>query len=241
MKKVSEFLKSLNWCLKSISNAANIMAGLLSKSGQHYIITTNMEIIGIAVRNPEVYEICEKAALHVPDGIGAVKLLRKFGLKTQERVTGVDLGPALLKILPEGTKVYLFGASRGVAKSAMENLKKQLTQIDFVGSEHGYDISHEQLIGSINKSEAQILLVALGVPKQERWIYKNLPLMPKVKIAIGVGGSFDCWANPNRRTPVWIQNLGLEWAHRVLREPFIRVPRFMKTLRNFLPLYFFGK
>jgi len=65
--------------------------------------------------------------------------------------------------------------------------------------------------------------------------------MTNIKIAIGVGGSFDCWANPNRRTPVWIQNLGLEWAHRVLREPLIRIPRFMKTLRNFLPLYFFGK
>jgi N-acetylglucosaminyldiphosphoundecaprenol N-acetyl-beta-D-mannosaminyltransferase len=241
MNKVSEFLKSLNWCLTSVDDAAKTAVSFLNKPGSHIIITTNMEIMGHAMREPQVMEICQKASLHVPDGIGAIKILRKFGMKPDIRITGVDLGPALLSKSPKGTKIFFFGASIGIADQALKNLAIQFPHIGFVGSEHGYDISHTQLIDKINDSGAQILYVALGVPKQEKWIAKNLPLLPNIKIAMGVGGSFDCWADPKRRTPEWIQKIGMEWFHRIMREPFLRVPRFMRTLRNFLPLYFFGK
>jgi N-acetylglucosaminyldiphosphoundecaprenol N-acetyl-beta-D-mannosaminyltransferase len=239
--KTSEFLKSLNWCLTSTEDAAKFALTLLDKPGQHYIITTNMEIMGQAVHLSDVAKICKDAALHVPDGIGALKILRKFGYKPEDRITGVDLGPKILELAPKGTKVFFFGAPRGVADSALERFSKIYSNVDFVGSDHGYDVSEKDLFAKINDSGATVLYVALGVPKQERWIAKNLPNMPNIKLAMGVGGSFQCWADPKTRSPKWVQKLNLEWAHRVLREPALRIPRFWKTLKNFLPMYFFGK
>ncbi|NTU61028.1 MAG: WecB/TagA/CpsF family glycosyltransferase [Caldiserica bacterium] len=239
--KVSEFLKSLNWCLTSTEDAAKFALSLLDKPGQHYIITTNMEIMGQAMHHPDVAKICQDAKLHVPDGIGALKILRKFGFKPEDRITGVDLGPKILELAPAGTKVFFFGAPRGVADSAMARFAEIYKNIDFVGADHGYDVSDKELFAKINTSGATILYVALGVPKQERWTAKNLPNMPGIKLAMGVGGSFQCWADPKARTPAWIQKMNLEWAHRVLREPAVRIPRFWKTLKNFLPMYFLGK
>lgn len=241
MKKVSEFLKSLNWCLLSVDDAAKTSVNFLSHSTSHQIITTNMEIIGHAMREPDVMDICKKASLHVPDGIGAIKLLKRFGISASERIAGIDLAPEIFAKSSKGTKVFFFGAKRGIADLALKNLARQFPHLGFVGSESGYGFENADIIEKINNSGAQILLVALGVPKQEKWIDKNLPKLPGIKIAMGVGGSFDCWADPRRRSPEWIQKLGLEWLHRLAREPLIRVPRFLRTLRNFLPLYFFGK
>lgn len=241
MKKVSEFLKSLNWCLLSVENAAQTAVSLLSDPNSHQIITTNMEIIGHAMRESDVMDICKKASLHVPDGIGAIKILKKFGITASERITGVDLAPEIFAKSPKGTKVFLFGAKKGIADLALKNLARQFTHLGFVGSESGFGFEDANIVENINKSSAQILLVALGVPKQEKWIAKNLPKLPGIKIVMGVGGSFDCWADPKRRSPEWIQKLGMEWLHRLTREPLARVPRFLRTLRNFLPLYFFSK
>ena len=155
-----------------------------------------MEIMGQAMHHPDVAKICREAKLHVPDGIGALKILRKFGFKPEDRITGVDLGPKILELAPVGTKVFFFGAPRGVADSAMARFAEIYKNIDFVGADHGYDVSDKELFAKINASGATILYVALGVPKQERWTAKNLPNMPGIKLAMGVGGSFQCWADP---------------------------------------------
>jgi N-acetylglucosaminyldiphosphoundecaprenol N-acetyl-beta-D-mannosaminyltransferase len=239
--KTSDFLASLKWCLTNTSDAAGIAVNALKTQTQLHIITTNMEIMGLAVRKPEIFEVCKHADLHVPDGIGAVKILAKFGYKPQSRITGVELGPEILKQSPPGTKVFLFGSAAGVADFAVANQKKVSPNINFVGTANGYGFHDNDIIEKINLSGAEILYVALGVPKQELWLAKNLPKMPGVKVAIGVGGSFLCWADENNRSPKWVQKLGLEWAHRILREPFVRIPRFWNTLRNFLPMYYWGK
>ena len=239
--KTSEFLASLKWCLTNTSDAAVIAVKALNSKTQLHIITTNMEIMGLAIRKPEVFEVCKRADLHVPDGIGAIKILRKFGYNPLERITGVELGPEILRQSPSGTKVFLFGSAAGVADSAVSKLKVAFPKIDFVGTANGYGFRDDDVIEKINLSGAEILYVALGVPKQELWIAKNLAKMSNVKIAMGVGGSFLCWGDEKNRSPKWVQKLGLEWAHRILREPFVRIPRFWNTLRNFLPMYYWGK
>jgi N-acetylglucosaminyldiphosphoundecaprenol N-acetyl-beta-D-mannosaminyltransferase len=239
--KTSEFLSSLKWCLTNTADAANIAINTLKTSTQLHVITTNMEIMGLAVRKPEVFQVCKNAGLHVPDGIGAIKILTKFGYKPQERITGVELGPEILKQSSPGTKVFLFGSAQGVADCAVSNLKLIFPSISFVGTASGYGFHDDEIVSNVNVSGAQILFVALGVPKQELWIAKNLPKMPGVKVAMGVGGSFLCWADAKNRSPKWAQKLDLEWAHRILREPFVRIPRFWNTLRNFMPMYFWGK
>ena len=239
--KTSDFLASLKWCLTNTSGAAGIAVNALKSQSQLHIVTTNMEIMGLAIRKPEVFEVCKNAGLHVPDGVGAIKILSKFGYKPQERITGVELGPQILKQSPSDTKVFLFGSAQGVADSAVSNLKTAFPNINFVGTANGYGFQDDDIIEKINVSGAEILYVALGVPKQELWIAKNLSKIPKVRIAMGVGGSFLCWGDEKNRSPKWVQKLGLEWAHRILREPFVRIPRFWNTLRNFLPMYYWGK
>ncbi|MEK7673375.1 MAG: WecB/TagA/CpsF family glycosyltransferase [Patescibacteria group bacterium] len=145
-------------------------------------------------------------------------------IKTElpERVTGVDLMQEICKkAAKENLKFFLLGAQEGVAERTKEILQKKYPSLKITethaGSPHLKD--EKEILNLINKSEAQILFVAFGAPQQEIWISRNLKHLKSVKVAIGVGGSFDFIAGIRKRAPKLLQKLGLEWLYRLVQEP----------------------
>lgn len=189
----------------------------------HMVFTPNPEIIMLAKTNKEMEKIILDADLVVPDGIGVViasKILK--GEVLPERVAGFDMVQNTMKqAVDKGYKYYFFGSKPHVAEMAAENMRSKYSGIQIVGCQDGYfkeeDIPY--IIKDINESGANILLVALGAPKQEIWINTYKDQLPNVKVAIGVGGSLDGMAGTVKRAPVIFQKLGLEWFYRLISQP----------------------
>jgi len=240
MNETGNFIRGLRWHIGDLDGAADRIANLLNDNKINHIITTNMEILSMAFKNKELRELCTNADMHIPDGIGTVRLLNKIGYSKTQRIPGVELCLKTLKKMSEGTKIYLFGAREGIARKAFENLSLQFPHLVFVGSHEGFGYEDSKLVEDINNSGAQILFVALGVPKQELWIAKNKCNLNNIRVAIGVGGSFDVWAGEVNRAPRFFQKTNLEWAWRIFSQP-ARLPKFLKTLAGFLPIYLRAK
>ncbi|MFA7169659.1 MAG: WecB/TagA/CpsF family glycosyltransferase [Candidatus Paceibacterota bacterium] len=142
-----------------------------------------------------------------------------------ERISGIDL---IYKIcgsdFAKERKIYLVGAEEGIAQRTGDILKKKFPKIQLVGAEEGVkkdskEKENAKLIERINAEKSEIVFVAFGAPKQEKWIYENLKKMPSVRIAMGVGGSFDFISGKTRRAPEFLQKRGWEWLWRLTQEP----------------------
>lgn len=189
----------------------------------HTIYTPNPEIVMLAKEDSAFASILEEADLVVPDGIGVViaSKIRK-GERLTERVAGYDLVQNTMKdAVKEGYKYYFFGSKPGISERAAEKMRETYPNIQIVGTRDGYfkPEDNEAIIEEINKSGANILLVALGAPKQEKWIEAYKDRLINVKVAIGVGGSLDVMSGEVKRAPLAFQKLGLEWFYRLLKEP----------------------
>ena len=207
-----------------------------------YVFTPNSEIIYAAYKDEKFRQILNSSSLNTPDGIGVVYASKILKKPISERVAGFDL---MLMFMGEcaktGKKVYLFGSKEGVAAEAASELKSRFSGIDICGMRNGYfsDEDTDAIVADINNSGADVLLVCLGAPKQEKWIYDNREKL-KVKVAMGVGGSLDVLAGKVERAPEKWQKAGLEWAYRLKKEPK-RIVR-MTALPIFaLTVFFKGK
>ncbi len=231
----------------SLQEAAKEVLSFLETTEKHIVTTPNPEIILKANESEKYREIINNSSLNTPDGIGVIwaenylqqsKNKSKTGKITtwissllvlpftknnlNARVTGVDLIQEICAQSKENqSKIFLLGAAKGIAKITGEILKKRYPQIKIVGSNSGsaHERYDEKLTTKINKSKANILLVAFGAPKQELWIDRNLKKLKTVKVAIGVGGSFDFISNKRKRAPELIQKIGIEWLYRLIQEP----------------------
>lgn len=218
----------------SLESAMDKVKGFLKESGCNMITTPNTEIVMEAHGDEEVQKVLMASDLCIPDGIGLIyaSKIQKLGLI--ERVPGVDLMRKILEYANENEKfIYILGGKPGVAEIACENIKKTFNSIRIVGYHDGYfkEEDEEGIINRINHLKPDILFVALGAPRQEKWIYKNKSSL-NVKIAMGVGGSVDIWAGTARRAPKAFQKLGLEWFYRLIKEPWrykrmLALPKFM--------------
>ena len=198
------------------------------------IFTPNTEIVMEAQKDQVLKEVLNKGDLVIPDGIGLVIASNIHKLGLTDRVPGVELMGEILRISQKGKyKVFLFGSKEEVVLAAKKNIESSFNEVNIVGYRNGYfkpeDESH--IIDEINRHEPDFLFVALGAPKQEKWIYENLDRL-KVKVAMGVGGSFDVYAGVAKRAPIIFQKLCLEWFYRLLKEPH-RIVRMM-SLPKFL-------
>lgn len=159
--------------------------------------------------------------LVVPDGIGVVWALRLAGNECQKRVTGVDLVEKLLaRPAAIGLRVYLLGGKPDVVAEAANRLTNRWPKVKVVGFHHGYFTGEESpgLVAEINRTRPDLLLVGMGVPRQEIWLGDHwLKLM--VPLGIGIGGLFDLWAGRTPRAPHLFRKIGLEWAYRAWKEP----------------------
>lgn len=214
-----------------------------------YIATPNPEIILEAQQNSEFKKILNNSHLNIPDGTGllwAANYQTKLEYKTlaghlitwlytlllsifirpstplKERVTGTDLMEGILKEgAKTGLKIFLLGAAPGVAQKVKEKMEKKYPGIKIVGTSSGSkEIKEESsIIKEIDKSNAEILFVAFGAPHQEMWIARNLPKLKSVRLACGIGGAFDFLSGQAPRAPKLMRDLGLEWLHRLFRQP----------------------
>lgn len=209
----------------SVDELRNVILGYLDSDKQHQIVTPNPEFCVTAQKDKEFRTILNKASLAIPDGIG-LKLSSIFlGKKIKQRITGVELVGEICKIAESKNKnIYLLGAENEVAFKAAQNIKKRYPKINIVGAENEFSIfgkmKDEKVIKIINKRKPDILFVAFGAPKQEKWIYYNLPKLETVKIAVGVGGTFDYLSGKVRYAPKSMRILGLEWLYRFYRQPW---------------------
>ncbi|MFA6074433.1 MAG: WecB/TagA/CpsF family glycosyltransferase [Negativicutes bacterium] len=192
------------------------------------IITANAEMIMQANTNPQLLKAMLNAALVIPDGAGVILAAKYFGLAIPERVAGYDLSQELLKLAAKKNfRVFFLGAAPGVANQAKTAAEAKYAGLQIVGVENGYFAPNEQeaVIEAVTKAQPDILLVALGVPRQELWLEEHLQVLG-VPVCIGVGGTFDVMAGIVKRAPLWMQRIHLEWAYRLIMQPW-RIIRMM--------------
>ena len=200
----------------------------LMKNGEcSLIVTPNSEIIVNAAKDPELKSIIEQADLVIPDGIGLVYASRIMGVPLRERVTGIDFLDAILGYLEEtGESIFFLGSkpgdgeTRSVAELATEKMQEKYKNLKIAGTHHGYfkEPDEPAIVKAINDSGADFLCVAMGSPKQEKFVSRWKSEL-NVKGAIGVGGSLDVWAGTLKRAPEFYRNHGLEWLYRLIQEP----------------------
>jgi N-acetylglucosaminyldiphosphoundecaprenol N-acetyl-beta-D-mannosaminyltransferase len=191
------------------------------------IYTPNPEIVMEAYNNESLKSIVNKADMVVADGIGVVIGSRIIKRPLPERVAGYDLVQNLFsEIKDAGKTVYFFGAAKGVAELAASKMEEEHKGLKIVGTHDGYFDNDEEIINEINTLKPDILLVGLGAPKQEFWIFNNKDDLD-VKLCIGVGGSFDGMAGKVKRAPILFRKLGLEWFYRLIMQP-TRIKRMMR-------------
>ena len=186
------------------------------------ICTANPEFIMTAQRDPEFRAVLNQADLVLPDGVGLLWAARRLGARLPERVAGSDLIYRLAELAAQrGWRVYFLGAAEGVAQAAAQRLQKLYPGLVVAGSHAGdpSPASAGALIQGIRSAQPDVLLVAYGAPAQDMWIAEHRARLG-VPVSMGVGGSFDFVAGVARRAPVWTQRLGLEWLHRLWRQPW---------------------
>lgn len=210
------------------------MAGrFLASEKQHTIATVNPEFILEARRNPKFREVLSRADLAVADGVGLVILSKVMGWGIRQRVTGVDLCSQLFALAEkEGIPVFCFGSQFDVPQKLAALLHTKHPALRLVGCEHemrqdGSRRTEDETVARINAAKPTLLLVALGAPRQELWIERNLSRMPSVRLAIGVGGAFDMLTGTLPRAPKVFRRLGLEWLWRMIIQP----SRFRRIVR----------
>ena len=207
-------------CL-TMDRTVELAASVLTGHVPHSIVAVNPEKVIRARYDFRLREQLQRAGILIPDGIGVVIAARILGLGHPERVPGSELMPRLCELAARtGRRVFLFGAAPDVNERAGQVLQERYRGLMVAGVQHGFLRQEDMpdLVERINSSQAEILFVALGSPKQEDWIDRYLPQL-NVKICQGVGGTFDVIAGRVRRAPAAFRAVHLEWFYRLVTNP----------------------
>jgi N-acetylglucosaminyldiphosphoundecaprenol N-acetyl-beta-D-mannosaminyltransferase len=205
----------------------------------HQIATVNVDFVVNAFHDAEVQAIMRSADLSIPDGMGIVWGSRALGTPLRQRSAGADLVPELAaRAARDGWKLCLFGGPPGVAERAADVLRERSPDVDIVvvaappvPADGSMD---EAVVQELRAVGADVVAVALGNPKQERWIARHGAAVG-APVCIGIGGTLDFITGATTRAPVWMQRSGLEWIHRALSEPRRLVRRYAHDIRIFAP------
>lgn len=194
---------------------------LLNKKKYSMIFTPNPEIVMMAQKDLEYKNILADGDLVIPDGIGIILASRIKKLGLEKRLPGIEMMESILKYCNNAKKsIYLLGSSEDNVEKAAINIKEKYPNIVIEGYHSGYFDEAEELkiVDKINEVKPDILFVAMGAPKQEKWMYKHRKIL-NVKVAMGVGGAIDVWSGAVKRAPKFFRNIGLEWFYRIAANP----------------------
>jgi N-acetylglucosaminyldiphosphoundecaprenol N-acetyl-beta-D-mannosaminyltransferase len=216
-------LVNKNQALEKIKNA-------VTENKKLHVVTVNAEMIMLTREDSDFGSILKNAGLIIPDGSGVIWALRNQGIKLA-KLPGIEL--ALSCIQDTGARVFLLGGQEETIKLAYDSLVKSSPGHNIAGYRNGYfkDEEDDKIIDQINALNPDILLIGLGVPRQEKWINRNINKI-NASVFIGVGGSFDVFSGKIKRAPLIMRKLHLEWLYRLYKEPWrwrrmLALPRFV--------------
>ena len=216
-----------------------VKLALSSKRRPGAVFTPNAVMLDACRKDPRLASLLCRASLSLPDGAGVLLAAKRKGTPLRVKVSGIDFGEALLKrAAREGLKVFLLGGKKGVARRAARRLSLKYPSLQICGTHHGYfqgAEAEEAVRSKIIACKPDLLFVCLGFPRQEQWIVQNLPLLPFLRVAAGLGGSLDVWSGDTKRAPKSLQKCGLEWAWRMMLEP-----RRLKNLPALMKFFLFS-
>lgn len=192
----------------------------ISRNEKTFVVTANPEIVEYANAHQEYKDILMNADYIVPDGIGIIMASKLMKQPLVERITGFDLLHDLLKLADQHAyRVYFLGAEQNVIEKAAGILQRDYPNMTLAGYHHGYiSVDDAELAASIAAVKPDIIITALGFPRQEEWVTLHNPLFEK-GLFMGVGGSFDVIAGKVNRAPAIWQKLNLEWMYRLIQQP----------------------
>ena len=199
------------------------------------IVSGNPEVLYSGLNNEMLNNsFNSEYSIIIPDGVGTVIASKIVKSPVEEKIAGIEvMHEMLLKCAREGKGVYLLGAQEEVLQECRKNLEKTIEGLKIVGLHNGFfDLDNcKDIVDDKKKRNPWALFVAMGCPRQEKFIEEHMDELP-CTFYMGVGGSFDVFAGNTTRAPKWMISLGLEWLHRVLKEPWrikrlISIPKFL--------------
>ncbi len=219
--------------------ALEAIDGFIHSRVPHHIVTADASMLAMAQEDAALRAIIADADLVTPDSVGVLWAAKRAGTPLHERVSGVEIVERLCARSAEcGYRIYFLGAAPGVAEQAAERMRARYPGTQIVGAQHGFFGAEGEaaVVEAIRSARPDVLCVALGIPKQEKWIAAHREALG-VPALIGVGGTFDVLSGQTRRAPVWMQRARLEWLWRLLSNPrkigkVMMLPRFVLMVRN---------
>ena len=209
----------------TIDEALHEIEHLIQKNSNAYVVTPNVDHIVQLERGGELCKVYECADLILADGKPLVWLSKWYKTPLKDKISGSDLLPLLCEMAAKRNyKMFFLGAAEGVADKAAKNLCKKFPGLQIVGTyspPYGFEKDKEELksiITMVAKAKPHILIVGLGCPKQELFIYHYRDKL-QVPISLGLGASIDFEAGEVKRAPKWMSDFGLEWFYRFLQDP----------------------
>lgn len=218
----------------SKENFLNIIRDKLLNNQKMFIVTANPEAFIYGQREKDFGSILlDEETTVVADGIGIVKGAKKIGTHIAERIPGIEIAEKLLEYGNEFSKsVFFLGAKPEVIDALRLLVENKYPDLKILGAVNGYVADKDKVFEEIKKAKPDIVMVALGIPAQERLIYKHLSSFEK-GIFIGVGGSFDVLSGTKQRAPEFFIDHNLEWLYRIVKEPS-RIKRFYNNNIKFI-------
>jgi N-acetylglucosaminyldiphosphoundecaprenol N-acetyl-beta-D-mannosaminyltransferase len=222
-RKPPEWISMLGVRVTRLTRAEALarLEAFVESGAPHLVVTADSSGVVIAARDEEFRAILNRADLVTADSTGILWAARRLGTPLPERVAGCDLAEQLCALAARrGFSVFFYGAAPGVAEQAAANMQERYPGLIVVGAAHGFLSAAEQseLVERVRAARPEILLVALGIPRQEKWLAANL-IRLGVPVTMGVGGTFDVFSGRVRRAPLWMQRHGLEWLYRLAGNP----------------------
>ena len=208
-----------------MDEAVHAVDELINQHNKAYVVTPNVDHLVRLENDSEFRKIYAEADLVLTDGQPLVWLSKLYGCPVKEKVSGSDLFPRVCQLSAEkGYSMYFLGAAEGVAAKAAEILKIKYPGLNIVGTyspPFGFENNTKKLqhcLARINACAPNILIVALGAPKQEKFIYRNRDNL-HFDVALNIGATLDFVAGNIKRAPKWMSDIGLEWLYRITQDP----------------------
>lgn len=218
-----------------MAGALALVERFIDEKTPHHIVTADASMAVTAADDPEFARIVNASDLVTPDGAGILWATKRLGTPVHAKVSGVDLAARCCALSAgKNWRIFFFGAAPGIAEEARARMLARHPGAQIVGFRDGFfkPEDEDEIVAQIRAARPDILLVALGIPKQEQFIHRHKDALG-VPVCIGVGGTLDVFSGTARRAPVWMQNSGLEWAYRLAANPkkiskVALLPRFVR-------------
>ncbi|HSH24022.1 MAG TPA: WecB/TagA/CpsF family glycosyltransferase [Massilibacterium sp.] len=240
MKKLVERVSilSIPFANLSFDEFTSLLFERMQTKTKTFVVTANPEIVMYANAHESYKQMITQADFIVPDGIGIIKAANTLKTPLKERVTGYDTTIRLLEKMNEAKlSVYVLGGKEEVLEKAVQTIESDYPNVSIAGCHHGYfDWEDKTIAADIKKTKPDLILVALGFPRQEQWIYEHFDMFDR-GVFIGVGGTIDVLAGTVERAPMFWQKIHLEWLYRLLKQPsrwkrMLAIPKFLMAINK---------